>query len=725
MNNKFPLSENSDCAKLVWDINNQPQSQQFDDIYFSRLSGLEESRFVFLENNQLLSRWRKLKDNSTFLIVETGFGTGLNFLATWQLWNEFIGQSQTNAHLHFYSVEKHPLTKRDLTRALSLWPELSALAENLLNAYPPPNIAGIHKLVFHNITLNLFIGDAVDGLKNLLPDEVAGPQVKQCNVSTGRNRPVADAWYLDGFAPAKNPEMWRPELFQYMSRISKAGTTFATFTCAGEVRRGLQYAGFLCKKIKGFGKKREMLVGEFKEENHTHEAFSSNKRSSSRKKYISWHLLESRLTKTKCESAIIIGGGLAACHLASALEKRGLSVRILEKENSLAAGASGNCRGILYTRLSPHQDVLSRFNLSALLYACRFYENNKLFSKAGRQCGVLHLATNKKEQEYYRSLAQRFTEQPDFLRWLSADESTLVSGIKLQHDGLFLPKAGWLDPVKVCQQLSSHKNIQVLSNTRVETFYQDNAQWLVDITRVNTKRANNNNDDNEKASTTINADLLIIANAYDATSFIQTAHLPLKKIRGQVSYLENSPNSAAPWPELSIAICGDGYVAPLGKRGLCIGASFNLRNMSLALDPQDHVENLQRLGSLSSEFADLQKTISPDEIEGRAGIRCTTPDYFPVVGPIPQADAFVDRFRPLSKKASANIDACGVYHPNLFCLTGLGSRGLAYAPIVADALASTITGEPFPFDLETWLHLHPARFLVRNLIRNQAIPGLN
>src|SRR5690606_17347099 len=191
---------------------------------------------------------------------------------------------------------------------------------------------------------------------------------------------LADAWYLDGFAPAKNPEMWQPELFQLMSRISKTGSTFATFTCAGEVRRGLQSVGFLCTKTKGFGKKREMLVGRFNEEIHHNDASYSNIHSNSRKKYVSWHLLENHFTETKCESVIIIGGGLAACHLANALGKRGLSVHILEKEKNLAAGASGNRRGILYTRISPHQDVLSRFNLSALLYACRFYESNKLFS---------------------------------------------------------------------------------------------------------------------------------------------------------------------------------------------------------------------------------------------------------------------------------------------------------------------------------------------------------
>lgn len=699
-------SPKQSCAKLVWDANNQPQSQQFDDIYFSRVSGLEESRYVFLQQNQLWSRWENMENNSHFLIVETGFGTGLNFLATWQLWNEFTRQSKSNVHLHFYSVEKFPLTRTDLEQALSLWPELAKLADQLLCAYPLSDISGIHKLAFGNITLNLFIGDVVAGLKLLLPDDIAGPKVKQLQLSAGIKRPLADAWYLDGFAPAKNPEMWRPELFQYMSRLSKTGTSFSTFTSAGEVKRGLQTAGFACKKIKGFGTKREMLIGEFVSSMESNSIDYRSLNPSTANSYVSWHLVENTYPDKSYQSAIIVGSGLAACHLAHALATRGLSVRILEKENHLASGASGNRRGILYTRLSPHQDSLSRFNLSALLYACRFYENNNLFALAGKQCGVLHLATNEKESEYYRALALRFSEHKDFLRWLPATEGSSISGVQLHNDGIFLAKAGWLDPRGVCQHLCSHPNIEVFTETKIDTFFYDNAQWYV-----------NNN---------LSADLIFLANAHDANQFAQTAHLPLKKIRGQVSYIESSPPlDMTNFPELSTAICGDGYVAPLGKRGLCIGASFNLKNMSPELDPEDHVENLQRLQAITSDYGDLQTTVNSINIPGQVGFRCTTPDYFPLAGPLPHAEAFRDRFHQLSKKARANIDACGIYYPGLFCLTGLGSRGLAYAPLVADALASTVSGEPPPIDLQTWLHCHPARFLIRNLIRNQPIPGLN
>lgn len=218
----------------------QPYASAFQDVYFSTDNGLEETKFVFLTQNDLTSRFKDLK-NANFTIAETGFGTGLNFLSTWQLWSEL---APSDSYLHFISVEKYPLSIDDIRLALAYWPTLVDYSQQLLAQYQQLS-PGIHQLSFADgkVTLSLLIGDVTEML----------PQM---------NTPI-DAWFLDGFSPAKNPDMWSATLFQNMARLSHPLTTFATFTSAGDVRRGLQAVGFQVIKLAGFGKKREMLRGHF------------------------------------------------------------------------------------------------------------------------------------------------------------------------------------------------------------------------------------------------------------------------------------------------------------------------------------------------------------------------------------------------------------------------------------------------------------------------------
>lgn len=225
-------------AILQW-RNQQPYSARFDDVYFSRDNGLLETEYVFLQGNQLADRWQQLS-TPQFTIIETGFGTGLNFLCACQLWLE---TAPTDSALHFISVEKYPLSLPEITAALDLWPSLAQSKQVLLDQYLALLSNGTISVFNNRIHLTLLCGDASAQLATLV-----------C---------LADAWFLDGFAPAKNPEMWQPALFSHMARLSHAETTFATFTSAGAVRRNLMAAGFSVQKRAGFGKKREMLVGQY------------------------------------------------------------------------------------------------------------------------------------------------------------------------------------------------------------------------------------------------------------------------------------------------------------------------------------------------------------------------------------------------------------------------------------------------------------------------------
>jgi tRNA 5-methylaminomethyl-2-thiouridine biosynthesis bifunctional protein len=210
-------------------------SKEFDDVYFSTGDGLQEKRHVFLDNNYLTSRWNVI--TGTFTIIETGFGTGLNFFAAMQLWQ----QSNTKkATLHYISIEKYPLGADDIKQAMTQWPELEPYVDWLIeNGYSPKGES--IKLINGKITLTLLLDD----INNALP----------------KITDKADAWFLDGFAPSKNPDMWSDNLYQHMRRLSSTGSTFATYTSAGAVRRGLIAHGFTAEKATGFGKKRDMLRG--------------------------------------------------------------------------------------------------------------------------------------------------------------------------------------------------------------------------------------------------------------------------------------------------------------------------------------------------------------------------------------------------------------------------------------------------------------------------------
>ena len=246
-------------AKIDWQMddtgNMVPVSGEFGDVYFSHADGLAETRHVFLEHNQLPERLAHLAPKQCFTIAELGFGTGLNLLATWQLWRQLreTNPQLATARLHFITTERFPIPLADLNQILALWgeraPELMAFIEPLLAAYPPL-IAGCHRLNFSydNLTVDMWLGDAAESLSKLALDHF------------NQHTPYIDAWFLDGFAPSCNSTLWADSIFGQMQRLSRPHTTAATYSCAGIVKRGLREHGFQIKKVRGFGRKREMLT---------------------------------------------------------------------------------------------------------------------------------------------------------------------------------------------------------------------------------------------------------------------------------------------------------------------------------------------------------------------------------------------------------------------------------------------------------------------------------
>ncbi|MCO6524791.1 MAG: tRNA (5-methylaminomethyl-2-thiouridine)(34)-methyltransferase MnmD [Candidatus Schmidhempelia sp.] len=231
-------------AIINWNNKHTPISTQFDDVYFSNEDPLAETRFVFIESNHLSERFIQ-HQQPQFIIGETGFGSGLNFLLTWQLFNQFREQYPNHPlkRLRFISVENYLLTLNDLQKIHGFYPELASLKQQLQQQWPKP-IAGEITLNFINSQLTLWLGDISEYSQFL----------QQANLKI-------DCWFFDGFAPAKNQSMWSACLFKQLFQYTQPMATFATFTASGFVRRNLQAAGFKVSKQKGFGRKREMLIG--------------------------------------------------------------------------------------------------------------------------------------------------------------------------------------------------------------------------------------------------------------------------------------------------------------------------------------------------------------------------------------------------------------------------------------------------------------------------------
>lgn len=671
-----------DHAQLNWDDQGQPLSSQFDDIYFSRASGLAESQHVFIQHNQLPERFAALYEGQTFVIGETGFGTGLNFLCAWQCFNQ---HAPSHTRLHFISVEKYPLQAKDLVQALALWPQLSELREQLLQQYLAIHSGFQHIQLDHGrITLTLLIGDALNMLQQL------DGQI--------------DAWFLDGFAPSKNPEMWNEQVFAQLARLGKTGTTLATFTSAGFVRRGLIAAGFSMQRVPGFGRKREMLKG------HLQPAEDADNLSSVRDPWFA-RPQQPQLAPEQ-RHAIVIGAGLAGCASAASLAARGWRVTLIEQHKDIAQAASGNAQGVLYLKLSAHATVLSRFVLSGFGCTRRLLEalSNqatsadtatpaRLSSEDWDMCGVLQLAFNDKEQQRQAALAAHFPAA--LLRTVSPEQASELAGVSLEQGGLFFPEAGWVNPPALCRALSQHPLISLKTAQHAISLQQQNNNWQV-----------HSND-----ALIVEAPVVILCNATEVAQFSQTQHLPLRRIRGQTTQLPSNASS----PSIKSVICADGYIVPARHTNHTIGASFNFADNNQTATLAEHRSNLALLHQLAPSFALHWPTEAIDlsSLQGHAAFRCTSPDYLPLIGPVADYQGFLQTYTELRKDARLALQYPCPWHSGLYVNTAHGTRGLISTPLAAELLSAWICAEPLPLPLEVAQHCHPNRFALRALMRNQ------
>jgi len=554
-----------------------PVSRQFGDVYFSRASGLEETRHVFLCHNRLAERFAALSAGEYFTIAETGFGTGLNFLCAWQCWEQHASEG---AQLHFVSVERYPLSLADLQQALALWPELSPWSDQLLMQYRLPT-SGWHRFNFGHVHLTLVVGDAVQ----VLPEMVAS----------------VDAWFLDGFAPSKNPQMWSAEVLQQVARLAKPGASFATFTSAGEVRRTLAAQGFAVEKVRGFGHKREMLCGTkvgAQEDPHGTPVPASGK------------------------TAIVVGAGIAGASVAAALAQRGWLVRVLDRHAHPAGGASGNPLGILYPRLSHKTSPLAQLIRQGYQHSVRALDALPRAATGWNPCGVLQLACDAEETQRIAAIAQ-MDDAAALGAVVDQTQASALAGLPLPQGGLWLPHAGCVTPAAWCAHLLQHRNIHFTGACTVDAIQPDAAGWTV----------------SQQGQPLAHAAILVLCTASESRHLPQLAHLPTKPLRGQVNRIAATSATAA----LRTVVCGEGYVAPALAGTHVFGASFDRSHSDTELSLKEQEENLAQLAKLlPTAFPALTEHLDRRVLlPGRAALRATSPDFLPMLGQMGAAGLFV------------------------------------------------------------------------------------
>ena len=663
-------------AKIGWqtdDAGNQvPVSGEFGDVYFSHADGLAESRHVFLAHNQLPERLANLTDKQCFTVAELGFGTGLNFLATWQLWRELRAKKPhlTSARLHFITTEKYPIPLNDLTQILALWaqraPELAKLIEQLLANYPPL-IAGCHRLNFidDNITLDIWLGDAGDSLASL-------------DTETAIKRPYVDAWFLDGFAPSCNETLWAESIFTQMQRLSRTGTTAATYSCAGIVKRGLQTHGFEINKVKGFGRKREMLTAVMAgiTDSLPTESVSLNDDSNA------------SIYPNLPSHTAVIGAGVAGLLTAWTLANRGMTVTIIDKVAPLA-GASGNPRALLAPNMTPIHHVYEHLHSIGYLYSGRLY---RYFNQQAElqqtplileQTGTLDLLIKTNI-----GTAQIADYPNEMATTITTAEALRLSGLKAKDlaDNLYLPQSGLVNPQALKTVILKHPNIgyQQLSVTDIK-------ETADKVTVTGDKESGS---DNNQSSITICADNVVICAAYESHQ-LDKRIVECRTIRGQLSWFTPTAEQVAGLPKLPLKYSG--YCAPfIGQIGdaevnnisdnqpqFLLGASFVDADASIDIRGE---ENQQNYDKLLEDIPELSNVLPNDTgaWQARAGVRTQTIDYHPLVGRLAQSR-------------------------RIWTLSAMGAKGYALAPICAEALADMMLGCFAPLSAVTLARLSPNR----------------
>ncbi len=544
-------------ATPAFEADGTPYSPLFDDIFHSREGGPAQARHVFLGGNGLPGRW---KNKSRFTILETGFGIGLNFLAAWSAWRD---DPDGPAKLHFVSIEKHPFSATDLARLHARHPEFAALSSELCAAWPML-VPGFHRLEFEqgNVVLTLCLGDVATVLPQL--------------------RLSADALFLDGFAPARNPDMWSSSALKLVGKLAAQNATFATYTAAASVRDALGAAGFEVRKVPGYASKRDMLCGRYMRPGSAPAAPSQRR-------------------------ALVIGAGLAGGAVCERLAARGWELDLVERAPGPAQEASGNHAGAFHPLVTIDDNVMAQLSRAAFCHALRQWPT--LDGVSWSRCGVLQMPRTEEESRGQSKALAALGYPPSYASLVSRDEAAAKAGIEVTEGGVWFPSGGWMQPATLVRAFLEKAKPRLHFGTHVDRLERSSQGWLA----------------RDVAGNPIaEAPIVVLANADDALRLAPSTFATVRRVRGQVSYLP-----AAKVPPIRAVLLRGGMVLPATQGVAVTGASYDVEDNDPNPRLDSHVGNLERLARILPECIGQ---LDPLTLEGRVGFRAVTRDRLPMVG---------------------------------------------------------------------------------------------
>ena len=525
------------------------RSRRFADIYYSTQGGLEETRRVFLEGCGLPQAWA---GRSRFTVAELGFGTGLNIAALIDLWRR---TRPADGRLSVFSVEAFPMSADAAARALSDWPEIAEVSSALLAAWPDGR-CGFHRIdlpEFH-ASLDLAVMDAGEALAAW--------------------RGSADAWFLDGFAPAKNPGMWSAAVLDQVRAKSAPGCRLATFTVAGKVRRGLAERGFRVEKKPGHGFKRERLEARLEGE---------------------------VLAPSTPPRAAVIGAGIAGASLVRALHHQGLDVRLFEKAKP-GAGGSGNPTGLVTPRLDAGLGPIAQLYAQAFARAVQVYRNEATAALVAR--GVCQQGFGDKDAARFAAIAAWDGFAPGALTALTpAETAERLDEPDIHCPGLWFRDALVVEPKRILEAFLAGTPVQQKTIVAIESCEDG---WRLR---------------DETGAEAGEFDLVMLATAFHTNALIGTE---LRPVRGQVATVEGiAAGRASAW---------GGYAIPT-RTGLLYGATHDRGDAGEDIRLEDDARNLALLHKGRPRLAAAVEA-SSGKRGRRASVRAATPDHLPLAGAV-------------------------------------------------------------------------------------------